>query len=437
MEKLTKRLILVLVTIFMGGVLFSFVGYALGNDWSKTYGGTKDDKATSVQQTSDGGYIVAGYTKSNDGDVKKNNGDSDYWIVKLDSSGKIVWSKTYGGTEDDRATSIQQTKDGGYIVAGYTFSNDKDVKKNKGVYDYWILKLNSKGKIDWSKTYGGTKDDSATSIQQTKDGGYIVAGYTMSNDGDVKNNKGYADYWILKLNPEGKIIWSKTYGGTRNDYATSMQQTEDGGYIITGIADSSDGDVKDNNGGSDYWVLKLDPKGNIQWSKTYGGSKKDRAFSISQTKDGGYIVAGYTKSGDKDIKNNKGKYDVWLIKLNLKGKVIWSKTYGGSSYDSARFISQTKDGGYIVTGYAESSDGDLLKNNGDEDYWILKLNSKGKIEWSKTYGGTESDYATSIQQTKDGGYVIAGYTDSSDKDVSKNRGNTDLWVIKLDKSGNL
>ena len=209
----------------------------------------------------DGGYIVAGYADSNDGDVSGNHGGGDCWIVKLDTLGKIKWQKCLGGSGGEMAQSIQQTKDGGYIVAGYAESNDGDVTGNHGDHDYWIVKLDNTGSIKWQKSLGGTRSDEARSIQQTGDGGYIVAGESRSNNGDVSGHRGnmLSDYWIVKLDSIGNIQKEHSFGGTSNDGANSIHQTKDGGFIIAGYTYSNDGDVRGNKGGSDYWIVKLKP----------------------------------------------------------------------------------------------------------------------------------------------------------------------------------
>ncbi|UCH15292.1 MAG: hypothetical protein JSV22_04830, partial [Bacteroidales bacterium] len=230
-------------------------------EWQKSLGGSCGDEAHSIKQTSDGGYIVAGLSCSNNGDVSENNGNYDYWIVKLTSTGEIEWQKSHGGNEAEWAYSIQQTSDGGYIVAGVSQSNDGDVSGNHGTYDYWIVKLTSIGVLDWQKSLGGSDEDMAYSIQQTSDGGYIVAGRSESSDGDVSGNHGSSDFWIVKLNPSGEIDWQRTLGGSGDDYANSIQQTTDGGYIVAGGSNSNDGDVSGNHGYGDYWVVKLTSTG--------------------------------------------------------------------------------------------------------------------------------------------------------------------------------
>jgi len=402
-------------------------------EWQKALGGSGNDWAESIQQTNDGGYIVVGFATSNDGDVSGNHGLEDYLIAKLDTEGNIEWQKALGGSLDDYAYSVQQTSDGGYIVAGYTQSNDGDVSGNHGElgYDYWIVKLDSNGNIEWKKTLGGSDYDKAYSIQQTNDGGYIVVGHTWSNDGDVSGNHGGEDYWVVKLDSNGYIEWQKALGGSNYDNAYSIQQTNDGGYIVAGWASSTDGDVSGNHGGLDYWIVKLDAYGNIIWQKCLGGSERDWAESIQQTKDGGYIVAGYTESNDGDVSGNHGRADYWIVKLDAYGNIIWQKCLGGSDDDWAYSIQQTNDGGYIVAGWASSTDGDVSGNHGGLDYWIVKLDSNGNIIWQKALGGSDYDYAYSIQQTNDGGYIVAGRTYSNDGDVSGNHGGWDYWIVKL------
>jgi len=347
----------------------------------------------------------------------------------------IQWQKCLGGTVTDEANSIQQTSDGRFIVAGYTFSNDGDVSGNHGNSDYWVVKLNSSGDILWQRCLGGTDDDYAYSIQQTSDGGFIVAGQTYSNDGDVSGNHGYDDAWVVKLNSSGDIEWQKCLGGTDDDYAYSIQQTSDGGFIVTGYTESNDGDVSGNHsnwGWDDAWVVKLNSSGDIEWQKCLGGTNDDRAYSIQQTSNGGFIVAGYTYSNDGDVSGNHGYWDAWVVKLNSSGDIEWQKCLGGTSDDYANSIQQTSDGGFIVAGRTNSNDGDVSANHGGySDAWIVKLNSSGDIEWQKCLGGTSDDYANSIQQTSDSGFIVVGYTFSNDYDVSENHGYDDAWVVKL------
>ena len=365
--------------------------------WDKTYGGNEEDFATSIQQTSDGGYIVAGSSQL----ISAGGWDWDPWILKLDSSGNLEWDKTFGGSGNDIARSIQQTIDGEYIVAGSTSS------KGAGEHDALVLKLDSNGDLLWDKTFGGSSPDVAVSIQQTTDGGYIVLGGTSSK------GAGEHDAWVLKLDQNGILEWDKTFGGSNFDIAQSIQQTTDSGYIVAGYTPSK------GAGGGDVWVFKLDSDGNLLWDKAFGGSSPDGARSIQQTTDGGYIVVGSTQS------KGAGGEDVWVLKLDSNGDLEWDKTFGGSSLDLAFSVQQISDGGYIIVGKTVS------KGAGGEDAWVLRLNQDGNLVWDKTFGGSEDDGASSIQQTVDGGYIVAGWT------RSKGAGSFDAWIFKLDSDGNL
>ncbi|MBW6482295.1 MAG: T9SS type A sorting domain-containing protein [Vicingaceae bacterium] len=401
-------------------------------EWQKSLGGSGDDFGHSIQQTIDGGYIVAGNSNSTDGDATGNHGGWDYWIVKLDNIGTIEWQQSLGGSGNDFGWSIQQTTDGGYIVAGSSNSTDGDVTGNNGGADYWVVKLSNLGAITWQKNIGGTGNDEAISIQQTTDGGYIVTGSSISTDGDVTGNNGGQDYWVVKLDSTGTIIWQKSLGGSGSDVATSIQQTTDGGYIVVGFSFSSDGDLTVNYGFRDYWVVKLDDTGSITWQKSLGGTLLDEAFSVQQTTDGGYVVAGRSRSTNGDVTGNHGFYDYWVVKLSSSGAIIWEKSLGGTGWDHGFSIQQATDGGYVVAGYSNSTDGDVTGNHGiSDDYWIVKLSNTGSIIWQKSLGGTGNDVGQSIQQTLDGGYIITGYSNSTDGDVTGNHGVYDYWVVKL------
>ncbi len=426
------RKIILIVLMFIGNT-YLFTGQNI--EWQKSYGGSIDETAYAIQQTTDGGYIVAGISHSTDGDVHGNHGGSgDYWLLKLTATGDTVWTKCYGGSYVDMAKVIQQTTDGGYIVAGYSESTDGDVSGNYGGSDFWIIKLTATGDTIWTRCYGGSGDDYANTIQQTTDGGYIVAGYSMSFNGDVHGNHGgYRDAWLLKLTATGDTAWTRCYGGSGGDYANTIQQTTDGGYIMAGASYSTDGDVTGNHGSNDYWVLKLTATGDTVWTKCYGGSDSDNAYAIQQTTDGGYIVAGSSRSTDGDVIENHGAADFWIIKLTATGDTVWTKCYGGSGDDVPTAIQQSSDGGYIVAGFSLSSDGDVHGNHGVIDYWISKLTATGDTVWTKCYGGFGEDFANAIQQTTDGGYIVAGSSRSTDGDTTGN-GYFDYWILKLDNS---
>ena len=390
-----RKLFLIVAVVSL--VCFSASSGYSSEYWTRTYDSTESDYTRSAQPTSDNGNIVTGFVSF------FGTGKRDIWVLKLDSNGTVEWHNTFGGTFDDFGRSVQQTDDNGYIVAGDTYSF------GAGSNDIWILKLDSNGAVQWQKTYGGTSYELAGSVQQTGDGGYIVGGDTYSF--------GVADYdydiWILKLDSDGTIEWQKTYGGIDDDYTRSIQQTSDGGYIVAGDTHSF------GAGDDDIWVLKLDSSGVVQWQKTYGGTSYEHARSAQQTSDNGYIVAADTHSF------GAGDDDIWVLKLDSSGVVQWQKTYGGIGFERAGSVQQTSDNGYIVAGDASSF------GPGYTDFWVLKLDSNGTIEWQKTYGGTYNDQAWSVHHISDNGYIVVGLT------LSFGARHHDIWVLKLDSSGNI
>lgn len=429
-------------------LLLPFWGFAQtpSIEWQKSLGGSGNDYANSITQTSDGGYVVAGYTNSVDGDVVGNHGGDDVWVVKLSPTGVVEWSKALGGTGNEVATYVIQSADGGYVIAGFSSSNDGDVTGNHGNDDAWVVKLDSAGNLLWQKSLGGNNNDAATAIQQLADGGYIVGCYAISeNNGDVMISHGAAEYWVVKLSSTGSIEWSLCLGGQSYDYAHDIHQTSDGGFIVGGNSYSVDGNVTGNHGNMDYWVVKLDTIQQLEWQKALGGTGTDLLSSVIQTNDGGYITTGHVYSQDGDVAGSgfHGPFmnDFWVVKLNNTGVIQWKRALGGSGNDLAQSIQQTADGGYIVFGFTTSLDGDVTNNHGYYDYWMMKLDSLGNTQWQKTFGGTNQDgYNTitqqvdgahSIQQTTDLGYVFAGYSKSNDGDVTVNHGNFDYWVVKV------
>ncbi|MCH2023263.1 MAG: hypothetical protein MK207_12360 [Saprospiraceae bacterium] len=392
-----KKILLILLTI---PLLFGScekdnnnTNGVVSNTWTKTYGGIGYDIGRSVQQTTDGGYIITGITLS------FSNGDYDVYLIKTDDNGIEQWTKTYGGTDFDDGYSVQQTTDSGYIITGFTRSF------GNGDYDVYLIKMDVNGVEQWSKTYGGTGDDIGRSVQQTTDGGYIISGSTNSF------GNGGSDVYLIKTDGIGMEQWTKTYGGIGDDDGYSVQQTTDGGYIIIGYTNSF------GNGDYDVYLIKMDDNGIEQWSKTYGGTGFDDGYSVQQTIDGGYIITGHT--------NSLGNaFEVYLIKTDGNGVKQWSKIYGGTDNDGGTSVQQTTDGGYIITGSVNTL------GNGYEVY-LLKTDGNGVEEWSKAFGGTGDDIGKSVQQTTDDGYIITGYTNSFVN------GDYDLYLIKTDSNGDV
>lgn len=393
------------------------------------YGGTKRDGGAAIAKTADGGYIMAGSTESNDGDVSGNHGLYDAWVVKIDKSGNKTWQKALGGTGYDVANSVITTSDGGYVMAGYANSNDGDVKGNHGASDAWVVKLNASGNIVWQKALGGTNADEARSITAASDGGYFIAGITLSNDGDVTGKHGGFDAWVIKLDNSGNKVWQKALGSTGYDVGNAIITTSDGGCVMAGDVSANDGDASGYHGGLDAWVVKLDGKGNIVWQHALGGTSDDEAKSIMPTSDGGYVIAGGTRSFNGDVSGFHGAGDAWVVKLDPVGNKVWQKALGGTGFDYAYSITTTTDGGCVMAGSADSKDGDVSGVHGGADAWMVKLDATGNKVWQKVQGGTGYDGGNAIITTTDGGFIIAGDSFSNDGDLSGNHGVSDAWIV--------
>ncbi len=417
-----------------GGVFesnFAFNTSDIVIEWQSILGGAEFEASSVMKATLDGGYIVGGYANSADGDVEINYGALDFWVIKLTNTGEIQWQRNIGGSLDDILIDINETKEGDYLLAGNSYSNDHDLQNNFGKSDAWIVKLDINGNLIWQTNLGGSDIDRAHSIKQTTDGGIIVGAMTHSNDGDVSENNGNSDCWIVKLDGGGSLVWETTIGGSHYDRANSVHQTEEGNYIMLGVSYSDDGDVSGNYGDGDYWVVKLDPFGEIIWEQHFGGSDKEAPKEILPTVDDGFIVSGNSESSDGNVAGNYGSIDYWVVKLDANGNVQWENHYGGSKGEFLGSIYQTNDKGFIISGYSYSSDGDVSQNFGDEDVWIVKIDNMGRIIWETSIGGSSGDFAGSIRQVKDGGHVFAGYTGSDDGDIANNNGGFDYLIMKI------
>jgi len=421
------------------------VSFSQNIQWQNTIGGSDVDLLWSVNQTLDSGYILGGMSNSNiSGDKLENSlGIFDFWVIKLDGVGNTQWQNTIGGDGYEWLYSVNNTTDGGYILGGISKSNisgDK-TENNLGGSDYWVVKLNAAGSIQWQNTIGGSSVDALNSIQQTVDGGYILGGTSASNiSGDkTENSLGLVDYWVIKLDSLGNIQWQNTIGGSLNDHLMSIQQTISGDYILGGFSESNiSGDKSENSlGDADYWVVKLDTSGNTQWQNTIGGDTIDELRSIQQTLDGGYILGGSSLSnisGDK-TENSLGGYDYWIVKLDSVGNIQWQNTIGGNSYEQLFKVKQASDSGFFLGGYSFSNiSGDKTENNlGGSDFWIIKMDSIGNIQWQNTIGGSLWDALISLDATNDNNYILGGISDS---DISFDKtenclGDYDYWVVKI------
>lgn len=409
---------------------------------ARTYGGSNNDSALSVTNTLDGGYAILGFTQSPDGNVQDKSDDSfDFWLLKFDGENQLQWQKIYGGSLDDKGSDLIQTSDGGYAIFGSSQSSDADITANAGNYDFWVAKLNGSGNIIWQKSFGYSGLEKATSLVSTKDGGFLLIGeLDVTASGGEGNSKltslkrhAGGDYWIIKLDKTGNKQWSKYFGGTFTDTPYNAVQTDDNGYIIVGSSDSNDLDISLNKGSYDFWIIKISETGILEWEKSFGGSEIDEAWGIEHSGDGNYLIIGDTRSRDQQVSFNNGAADIWIIKINPQGELLWEKTIGGSSFDAGRSISKTQNGNFIIAGNSRSSDGSLTVNKGQNDAWILKMDSEANILWQKSVGGAMIDLIFEVVQISNGHVVAVGETSSSDRDILENKGFTDLLIINIDE----
>jgi hypothetical protein len=359
-------------------------------EWNKTYGGTNEDWGYSASQTSDGGYIITGYTDS------YGAGNWDVWLIKTDAMGDELWNRTFGSDSDDEGFSVLQTSDDGYIISGET-------DKGEGNYDVWLIKTDASGNELWNRTFGGSYSDHGYTVLQTSDNGYIIIGETRSY------GAGNWDIWLIKTDASGNELWNRTFGGPVNERGFTISQTSDGGFILTGLIEYFVRNVKD------ILLIKTDSSGNEQWNKTFGGIMDDEVgYKAIQTTDGGYIILGSCECGS-------GGKDIWLIKTDASGNEVWNKTFGGTYTDLPGYtLLQTSEGGYMIIGTTFSY------GAGSYDIWLLETDTSGNELWNKTFGGPNLEWGNSISYTTDGGIIIAGVTESY------GAGSKDVWIIKLE-----
>ena len=359
----------------------------------------------------------------------------DFWLLKFDANDNLQWQKTYGGTKDEKAYKIIETNDRGFAIAGHSKSSDNDVDSNQGFEDVWILKLTQNGTIQWKTNTGFSGSDKSFAIIQTNDNGFFVGSILdVTASGGLGNAKSSAkhaggDYWAIKLNSNGVTEWRNYFGGTNTDTCYDVTETSDG-YILVGSSDSNDVDINNNKGSYDFWVLKINKQGTLLWEKSFGGTEIDEARAITKTDNGNFLIIGDTRSSNNQITQNNGGADLWLIKINTNGDLLWQKNYGGSSFDVGRSISKTIDGGFLISGSSRSGDNNFT-NNGQNDALILKIDANGNIQWQKTIGGSEIDFCYDAIQLSNGSIMAVGESSSNNQDITTNNGFTDLLLIKL------
>ena len=394
-------LLIVLVSVLLIFSLLYLAG-VFSENGIHTNRDTSVDAALSVIETSDGGYALAGFTQT------VGTEDGDFWLIKTDEDGNEEWNQTYGGEKFETAHSLVETSDGGYALAGDTQSF------GAGDSDYWLVKTDENGNEEWNQTYDKGADERARSLLETSDGGYVLAGDISYSSVDL--DYGWYEAWLVKTDENGNMEWSRTYGGKGFDGAYGLVEASDGGYVLAGFTQVW------GDGWNDFWLVKTDPNGNLDWRQNYGGDRPQEAYALVEASDGGYALAGFTDLSDTE------RSAFWFVKTDKDGDMVWNQTIRGDydyDYDYAWDLVEVPDGGYALVGRTDYVDPEGY------DVVLIKTDKNGNVEWNQTYRREMSEEANSLVVTSDGGFIIAGYTGSSGYEYP------DFWLAKTDANGNM
>jgi len=437
-------------SLFLSGPLLPEI------EWQQSFGGSGDDNLFCLQQTSDGGYILGGESSSEAGTGNKtssNHGGADFWIIRTDSSGNKLWENSFGGAGRDSLACLQQTADGGFLLCGATNSATGTGNKTSpayGGYDIWLVRIDADGNKLWDKSFGGSSNDVPFALEHTGDGGLILGGHSQSAAGSgnkTSPNYGGADFWLVRLDADGNMLWDKSFGGTGTDALSCMELTAGGGMILVGFSNSpADTGTKTSpqHGYYDYWIVRVDQNGNEVWDKSFGGNFDDRPYGLQRTSDGGFILGGYSQSYEDTGNKTSPHYacaDFWLVRLDAEGSKVWDKSFGGKGNDFLRCLQQGVDGGFILGGESGSFEGEGNKTSipfGGSDYWLVWLDVCGNMLYDMSFGGTDDDMLQAVQFAGDGGLVLAGSSQSepdTGNKTSPNHGGYDFWLVKLIRKG--
>ena len=427
----------IIIYLFIQFIIRTSFGQSPNILWQKSLGGSFYDKAVSIIELEDGGYIVGGHSQSSNFDLSMNHGGADWWIVRLNNNGNIIWQKSLGGSNDEYLKKIIKTPDGNILCIGDTKSNNGDITNYIDQIDFWVAKIDLFGNLIWEKCYGGVNIDIGYSVCTTDDGNFLIAGSTESQYPYIRNNHGLSDFLLIKIDPEGNEIWQKTYGGSGNETCKSIKKSNNGGYILIGNSTSIDGDLSNNYGAQDVWMLKINNEGQVEWQQNFGGSKDDFINNFTEDHEGNFVIIGETYSFDFDASENhsgNGARDFFILKVSAQGHKIWNHCYGGSGDEYARGIIESNSNEYVVVGESYSNDGQATNNIGSADVWIIKLNSTdGEIIWQKKYGSEGHDEPNDLILTFDNNFLFVGNTlpVQNFNDVTQHYGDDDFWIVKL------
>jgi len=414
-------------------------------EWQGCFGGSDHESAYDIIQI-DNGYFIIGSTISDDGDISFNHGAGDIWLLKINNTGDLLWEKTFGGSSGEHVGKILPTNDGNYYIIGVSGSSDGDISNDPypDSGDLWLLKIDSVGNIIWEEIFGGTGWEMNPTGIATIDGGLVALVLSSSDDGDISNHYGLWDAWMIKINSDGEKEWDFTLGTPGQDVGQAIIQTSNGGFLV-GLSAIlfEEGNITCTPHSIDYSeavLVKLDANLNIEWDRCYGGSENDGATALAEVSDG-YIMGGYAGSNDGDISGWHGKDDIWIVKVDFDGNILWQKCFGGSNYDDVRKLYIDEFENVIKIGTTCSNDGDVTGNHSiseyDSDIWLLKINNQGDLLWEHCFGGISNEVLMfGFHYKNENNFVIAGQTDygpSYDVGCTPHGGNlySDFWVFEI------
>ncbi|MGB1448913.1 MAG: hypothetical protein ACPG8F_03650 [Flavobacteriaceae bacterium] len=407
------------------------------------FGGSQEDIAHAIIATQDGGFAVLGNTKSNDGDLAgKVSTVSDLLLIKYNADASIAWHKTYGGSQDDRGHSLVQLPDGGYVLLGYAMSQDGDATVNQGQHDNWVIRVDAMGEIVWEKSFGFSGHDHAYNIIATQDGGLLFNGFldVTSSGGQGSSfqkqgssfRHGVGEFWVHKIAASGELLWRQYYGGTNNDRSYDAVETQDGAFIVVGTTESEDVDISRSRGGYDIWVIKLDQNGRLIWERSFGGGQYDAANAVVLDQEENIYVVGNSFSEDHDLSSPMGSSDIWLIGLTQEGELLSESSYGGTAFDVGRDLAFDHEDTLWLVGYSQSDDLDFSTNAGDNDVAVLQLDKNHFPIQHFNLGGSGQDLAHALLPRANGQIIVVGSTESQNGPFENNRGDKDLFVALWD-----
>jgi outer membrane protein OmpA-like peptidoglycan-associated protein len=408
--------------------------------WQTTIGGSSGDNAQAYEIARDGCYMVVGGTRSIDvPQLGKTTPDTDVMIAKVNSKGRVLWKKRFGGTGYDEAFDVKMTRDGGFIIVGGTESSVYGIKGGK---DFLVLRLDALGAQLWAKSFGGSGNDIARAVEVFEDGSCLVVGETSSKDGNVSKPYNGIDGWMVRVDPKGNLLWEKSVGGKLNDQLNAIAKsltttgTFEGAVYVVGTTESTDGVFRENKGKSDIAMMKVSLTGEVAWSKTIGGDNIDIAYGVATSYDGKVMIAGTTSSSSGMVKSAHGtSNDIFVAHIDLTGNMVWSKSYGGSGEEGANGISLTFERNFVIAATTNSKDGDLLETKGSNDAWCFMIDGEGRMIWQKVMGGTGVDQFMAAKEVPSGDFVAIGPSTSTDGDLANvfRSKNTDYWIACLKK----